>query len=105
MNPNEAAMRRYSATYKLSLDISKSASALRFLSWILSFFGLGYALFNLGNSDKLRQGVTTFLAGSLAYILSEVAAGVGRILETTTDQAVNGSPFLSDDERAKVMSL
>jgi hypothetical protein len=39
------------------------------------------------------------------WILGVVVAAQGQILKAVLDTAVNSSPFLSNDEKAKIMSL
>jgi hypothetical protein len=47
-------------------------------------------------------GLITLLAG---HIQTSLLQGVGKMLCAQVDCAVNGSHFLDDDERVKVMSL
>ena len=43
--------------------------------------------------------------GTLTYFLGVVIAAQGQILRATLDSAVNSSPFLEDEQKAKVMRL
>lgn len=45
------------------------------------------------------------LVGGLAYLLGTLVAAQGQILRASLDGAVNTSPFLNDDERARAMGL
>ncbi len=44
-------------------------------------------------------------AGALLYICGVMVSAQGQILKASLDGAVNSSPFLTDDERADIMSL
>jgi hypothetical protein len=39
------------------------------------------------------------------YVLGILVSAQGQILKASLDNAVNGSPFLTNEHRAKVMSL
>ena len=45
------------------------------------------------------------VVGILFYLLGVLIAAQGQILKATLDSAVNSSPFLGGEEKAKVMSL
>jgi hypothetical protein len=46
-----------------------------------------------------------FVFGTPIYVLGILVSSQGQILKASLDSAVNSSPFLANDERAKVMSL
>jgi len=44
-------------------------------------------------------------AGALFYIVGVLVSAQGQILKASLDGAVNSSPFLADEHRARIMSL
>lgn len=61
----------------------------------------GDAAFALG-VVVIASGAAT---GAWFYVLGILAAAQGQILKASLDSAVNGSPFLTNEHRAKIMSL
>jgi len=49
--------------------------------------------------------VVAGLSGLLFYLLGVLVAANGQVLQATLDSAVNSSPFLTDADRAEIMSL
>jgi len=45
------------------------------------------------------------VAGTLFYLLGVLVSAQGQILKASLDGAVNSSPFLTNQHRAKIMSL
>lgn len=65
--------------------------------------GIGY-----GGSEVFVMLMGLFWAvvvGFLFYLLGVVISAQGQILKASLDSAVNSSPFLGNEEKAKVMSL
>jgi VIT1/CCC1 family predicted Fe2+/Mn2+ transporter len=62
---------------------------------------LGDATFALG----VITIVSGIVAGVWFYIVGVLVAAQGQILKASLDGAVNNSPFLTDEQRAKIMSL
>lgn len=75
--------------------------------------GLIIVLGSLGAASKGGSGVLFAIIGitgggviaTALYILGTLASAQGQILKATLDTAVNSSPFLSDQDRARIMSL
>ena len=44
-------------------------------------------------------------AGVLFFVMGTLIAAQGQILKATLDSAINSSPFITDDNRAEIMSL
>lgn len=49
--------------------------------------------------------VVGVISGALFYIIGVLVSAQGQILKASLDSAVNSSPFLTNEHRAKIMSL
>jgi hypothetical protein len=49
--------------------------------------------------------ITGVITGALFYIIGVLVSAQGQILKASLDGAVNSSPFLTNEHRAKIMSL
>lgn len=54
---------------------------------------------------QLPAFVGALLFGALLYCVGVLVAAQGQILLATLDTAVNSSPFLTNEDKAKAMSL
>ncbi|MEK6408096.1 MAG: hypothetical protein AABN34_14140 [Acidobacteriota bacterium] len=86
--------------------------AIKAFGGLLAFLLFGAALF--ANSQvRGETGVAIMIvtiglaafAGILLFVLGTLIAAQGQILKATLDAAVNSSPFLTDQDRAEIMSL
>jgi len=71
-------------------------------------------LIGLGIADQMTQsylvgGLGGALVGGIIWLITWVlgvfVSAQGQLLKANIDEAVNTSPFLVDDQRAKIMSL
>lgn len=113
---------RYTDAYlvaKLTIGIGSTIKAVGFILATLIF--LGAALF--GNFASGQRGigsdvsggvfyVSLFIGGisavitySIFYVIGVIVSSNGQVLKATLDNAVGNSPFLTDDLKAKIMSL
>jgi len=59
-----------------------------------------------GMNTQLMLGLlTALLVGLLFYFVGVLVSAQGQILKASLDSAVNTSPFLTNEQRAKIMSL
>ena len=49
--------------------------------------------------------ITAGLVGALFFILGVLVSAQGQLLKASVDGAVNNSPFLTNEQRAKIMSI
>jgi len=74
---------------------------------LIGFFSCAKSQNNM--FDSPIGGFLMFLfgvfVGAFGYVLSVLVQAAGQLLKAHFDCAVNGSHFLNDDQRAKVMSL
>jgi len=108
-----ALMRRYNDAYLvaravdgvggLSKGIGVAIAALLVLVglMIVSNGRAGDATFAMG-IVVIASGVAT---GAWFYVLGILVSAQGQILKASLDSAVNGSPFLANEHRARIMSL
>jgi uncharacterized OB-fold protein len=86
--------------------IKVSGAAIGILLVIIGFMFIGEgravdATFAMG-FVSIVFGV---IAGALFYIVGVLVSAQGQILKASLDSAVNSSPFLTNEHRAKIMSL
>ena len=67
------------------------------------------ATMNAGQDATFAVGILSVIfgifVGVLFYLLGVLVSAQGQILKASLDSAVNGSPFLTNEHRAKIMSL
>jgi hypothetical protein len=73
---------------------------------------IGFMIVNGGNGSRdptSALGAITIICGIIAgiwfYIIGVLVSAQGQILKASLDGAVNSSPFLTNEHRAKIMSL
>lgn len=59
----------------------------------------------LGIVIAIASGFFGIFSGSLLYLLGVLVSSQGQILKASLDGSVNTSPFLTDDDRAEMMSI
>jgi hypothetical protein len=108
-----ALMKRYKDAYIVAKvtngfgDIIKAIGII--IGVLLLLIGISVAN-DHGPGDPMRAlGIVGIIFGIVIgawfYIVGVLVSAQGQILKATLDSAVNGSPFLTDEERAKIMSL
>ena len=100
-------MARYRDGYFLAGAIDRFGSVLKVVALIvgglIALAGLIYAVaWAVVGIVLLLMGV---LVGGLGYVLGVLVQAAGQLMKALFDVSVNGSHFLSDDQRAHVMSL
>lgn len=106
-----AVMKRFQSAYRIA-RLTDIAGHL--LKAIAVFMGIGtLVIFGFGiKTDYLEKGfaaiIALFFAGTVFLVFFAVGVIVsaqGQNLKANLDSAVNSSPFLGNEQRAKVMSL
>lgn len=96
--------RRYKDAYRAANVISGFGT---FIKWV--GFGLVAAIAAAITSQDPRFWVVGFflalLVGALFFLLGVVVSALGQILMPSLDTAVNTSPLMGDEDKARVMSL
>jgi len=110
-------MTRYQEGYHYSEIIHGLGNLIQVLAYVaggllalIGFLGmLGLAQDNPFGSLAVAGGLSTFitglLIGAIGYIHGILIKALGYFLKAQCDCAVNSSHFLTDDQRAEVMSL
>jgi hypothetical protein len=96
------ALNRFGATIKA---VALSAGGLLALLGFLSCARSAKNLFDTGGLVGFAMILCGSLVAGFGYVLSILVQAGGHFLKAHFDCAVNSSHFLSDDEKAKVMSL
>jgi hypothetical protein len=103
--------------YKDAYLVARALDGYGTLVKVLGFVGAGMLLLygaSWVNNGRLGDasfafGVVCIVAGLfmavLFYFAGVLVSAQGQILNATLDSAVNGSPFLTDEHRARIMSL
>lgn len=107
---------RYKTSYELASLLVKLGHAVRIIGFVLGgiavICGLIAAIAQ-ATDNEAAAGLGIFLMVLLytavivflMFIYGTVVAGIGQLIEAVSDGAVFNSPFLDDDERAKILSL
>lgn len=109
---SEPVMSRYADAYLVARAIAGIGTVIKVTGLLLALViiaGAAYAA-NYANSEtKTLYDVAGFIIAiiiaALFYLFGTLVSAQGQILKASLDCAVNSSPFLSDEQRAGVMSL
>ena len=108
---SEKVMSRYTDAYRVARVIvgaGKLVNTLGIIAFVAMF------LIGIGIDAATRSNFSgAWLAGALvggivwliAWVLGVLVSAQGQLLKANIDEAVNTSPFLVDEQRAKIMSL
>ena len=104
-----AAERRYGEAYGVANTLAGLGDSIRGLGivvGILLSFAAFVTLLSRGGwvvAGIIETGAVT--GGAIVYVLGILIATQGQILKASLDSAVNSSPFLPDEIRARILSL
>jgi hypothetical protein len=104
---------RYSDAYLVSQAVDGSGRVIKGIGVIAAAVFLLVGLWWIGNGrvgdGSFPMGVVCIISGlfvgTLFYLIGVLISAQGQILKASLDNAVNSSPFLTDDHRAEIMSL
>jgi hypothetical protein len=103
------AERRYLDAYAIASVINGFGDTVKVLAIVFGAVLLLIAFASPGGFGGVFVRVIIVVAavvfGALIYLFGVVLAAQGQMLKATLDTAVNGSPFLSDEARARMMAL
>jgi hypothetical protein len=108
-----ALMRRYKDAYLVARAVNGYGSIIKVAGIIIGSLLMLVGLFLVFQRDNtsfaLASGVMLLFfgifVGVLFYLIGILISAQGQILKASLDGAVNTSPFLTDDNRARIMSL
>ena len=95
-----ALMKRYRDAYLVARATATIGKVIKGIGILVIAMGL----INAGQSAS-AIGLFVALVGALLYCAGVLVAAQGQILLASLDTAVNSSPFLTNEEKAKAMSL
>lgn len=112
---NEVAslMKRYSDAYIVAKTINGFGGLIKIIGIIVAVL-LVLIGFVVANKNGPRDPVSYLgiagialgvISGGLFYVIGVLVSAQGQILKASLDNAVNSSPFLTNEHRAKIMSL
>ena len=111
------AVRRYQDAYTVAKTANAFGNFTKILgiisAGIIGLIGLIMMLFTATSFDSAGAGFVMFLftvtlgaiVGAIFYILGIVLSALGQNLMATLDTAVNGSPFMTQEQKAQAMNL
>lgn len=110
------ASNRYENAYLHARWVMQAGDLIQTVGWTLGVFIFCGAIFAAHTvltpltpaADWLRPAglaIGAIITAFFFWLVGELLCVRGEDLEATLDSAVNSSPFLSDEQRAKVMSL
>lgn len=105
----ETATNRYFDAYLTVRAINGVGSLVKMLAIAFSIIVFLAGIAISGEARDIRlilSGLLLAIAfGVPIYVLGILVSAQGQILKATLDTAVHSSPFLSDDQRASIMSI
>jgi len=108
-----ASIKRYKDAYRVGGFIVGAGEFFKTVGIVLAvLIGVG-ALIVAGKTQDGQQQTAILLSGSVVagfaggmlFLFGILVAAQGQLLKATLDTAVNTSPFLTNDDRARMMSL
>ena len=114
-NRVSAVVQRYRDAYRVGHTIVAIGNVIKVVGFVLaaailllSLLGgaaLGQRSGSAAFGSLLFGGVVAGTVGLLFWLLGVLISSQGQVLLASLDVAVNGSPFITDDDRAAAMSL
>ena len=100
-----ALTRRYEDGYLDAKAITGFGAVIKTIAFLIAGAIAVGGLALKDGSIILASLISATAIGTLTYFLGVVIAAQGQILRATLDSAVNSSPFLQDEQKARVMRL
>jgi hypothetical protein len=107
----EKVMSRYTDAYRVARVIVsvgrlvKTLGVIAFVVALLIGIGIDYVSHYTPPVAWLAGALVGGIIWFVAWVLGVIVSAQGQLLKANIDEAVNTSPFLVDDQRAKTMSL
>lgn len=100
-----ALMKRYRDAYLVAKATATIGKVIKGIGILVAAFGLAAVLQSRSTGAGLVTLLVPALVGAIPYCVGVLVAAQGQILLATLDTAVNSSPFLTNEDKAKAMSL
>jgi hypothetical protein len=102
-------MRRYRDAYLVAKVTDGFGGMIKGIGIVIAVLLALVSLMLMGKDASFALGVVMLMSGIIAgvwiYIAGVLVSTQGQILKASLDGAVNSSPFLADEHKAKIMSL
>jgi hypothetical protein len=108
-----ALMHRYNDAYLVARVTNGFGGIIKgfgvVIAVLLGLVGVVFVISGRAGDATFAMGVLTIVSGiivgTLFYIIGILVSAQGQILKASLDSAVNNSPFLTNEHRARIMSL
>lgn len=115
-NHSSALMSRYADAYSVTKSIIRQGNAIKnigFILGVLHFLAVSsYASFKYGADFPVItmgviviSGIISLIIGSVFHVIGVSISARGQFLRAILDNTVGNSPFLTNDLKARIMSL
>lgn len=110
-------VRRYQDSYTVARTVNTFGNLAKLAGYvcagIIAFIGLLLTFITVASFRDSGVGFVVFLialvvgavVGSIFYILGILLSALGQNLMATLDSAVNGSPFMTNEQKAQAMNI
>lgn len=106
VSESTALMKRYSDAYLIARATATIGKVIKGIGIVVAALGVFVAVNNMqAGAQALVIVLLPAFVGALLYCVGVLVAAQGQILLATLDTAANSSPFLTNEDKAKAMSL
>lgn len=105
VSESSALMKPYRDAYLVAKATATIGEVIKGIGILVAALGLIVAAQSGSTGTALVIVLVPAFAGALIYCVGVLVAAQGQILLATLDTAVNSSPFLNNEDKAKAMSL
>jgi hypothetical protein len=105
VSESTALMKRYRDAYLVARATATIGRVIKGIGILVGVLGLAVVLQSRSTGAGLVTLLVPAFVGALPYCVGVLVAAQGQILLATLDTAVNSSPFLTNEDKAKAMSL
>lgn len=104
-------MKRYNDAYLVARITSGLGKLIKVFGFVMAIVIALLGIMFIGDGDSTGKIIGTILIvfgvieAAWSFIIGVIVSAQGQILKAALDGAVNGSPFLTNEHRAKIMSL
>jgi hypothetical protein len=102
--PSSSVVNRYSNAYLIARAVAGFGTAIKTVGAVLAVLTI-LATLLAAAQYVLVAFLFAAVIGALFFLLGIFVSAQGEILKATLDTAVNTSPFLTNDQRVRIMSL
>ncbi|SRR6266404_93786 len=105
VSESTALMKRYRDAYLVAKATATIGKVIKGIGILVAVLGVIVAVQSASRGTGLVIFLLPAFVGALLYCVGVLVAAQGQILLATLDTAVNSSPFLTNEDKAKAISL